>query len=194
MRACVLACMLALTRLNLMHTGRLLNHVPGDESVRPGVHDGFENGEDSGVEEAQQECEEEECGADGGQQKEVDGGCGAEASGGGEGLGPKKQRGGHGLIYVDLNATRAALYSHCRSIAEFLEEGAGACGGAARDRSASVEREEAEAGREQGADASMADYMIPDADLMKWKGYVFDIVTPTSKRWGESSREEGERA
>jgi hypothetical protein len=25
-------------------------------------------------------------------------------------------------------------------------------------------------------------YMVRDAELMKWKGYVFDIVTPHSKR------------
>ena len=25
-------------------------------------------------------------------------------------------------------------------------------------------------------------YMLQDAELMKWKGYVFDIVTPHSKR------------
>jgi hypothetical protein len=30
--------------------------------------------------------------------------------------------------------------------------------------------------------------MIPDADLMKWKGYVFDIVTPTSKRCAHITR------
>jgi len=36
------------------HTGRLLNYVPGDESVRPGVHDGFENGDGA---ESHQDCE-----------------------------------------------------------------------------------------------------------------------------------------
>ena len=35
-------------------------------------------------------------------------------------------------------------------------------------------------GSEGSVDVSA--YMVRDAELMKWKGYVFDIVTPHSKR------------
>ena len=163
--------------------GQLLNHVPGDDAVRPGVHDGFENdesdehdglhgreGEETQVDEGRENNE-----APNEVKDEVDSMAGVQA---GE-LGPKKKRGGHGLIYVDLNATRAALYSHCRPIEEFLEERGS--GTNATDVGNAQEDRQAADGDGQEEDP-FAEYKIPDADLMKWKGYVFDIVTPGSKR------------
>ena len=163
--------------------GQLLNYVPGDDCVRPGVHDGFE--EDATAEEhsAQEGQSEDWRGEDdAGTHAEDD--CQEETGG----LGRKKKRGGHGLIYVDLNATRSALYAHCKPIEDYLEAGWHLAGGeeeAVPDREALARREDKE---EEEPLASQADgeyfgkYMIPDADLMKWKGYVFDIVTPDSKR------------
>ena len=40
----------------------------------------------------------------------------------------------------------------------------------------------ADAGGELMGAEALERYLIPDAELMKYKGYVFDIVTPDSKR------------
>ena len=153
--------------------GRILNHVPGDESVRPGVHDGFDGQGLQGDEKVNAEGEE---GVEGTEAE------GTEAEGSRSGRGkedpvPDQQggrRGGHGLIYVDLNATRSALYSHCRPIQDFLESGWDRLGGGSGGG--------ADAGGELMGAEALERYLIPDAELMKYKGYVFDIVTPDSKR------------
>jgi len=88
--------------------GLLLNTVPGDEAVRPGVHDGFENDaedeEEARGERGTQGDEVEACGNG----VEAEGGAEGAGEGGGDGggkeelveggLGPKKKRGGHGMV------------------------------------------------------------------------------------------------
>ena len=57
--------------------------------------------------------------------------------------------------YVDLNEKRGEFYRHCKHIREYLDP---------------------------GDDADFESYLVEEKNLVKFKGYVFDIVTGESQR------------
>jgi len=82
-------------------------------------------------------------------------GVGRGGGGGGEGEGEGEGEEGGPREYVDLNEKRGEFYRHCKHIREYLDP---------------------------GDDADFESYLVEEKNLVKFKGYVFDIVTGESQR------------